>query len=405
LANVMDYMAWRGEFGFDLSPWNEVDALMMSNLCYLNFHGIDDERGWTIAEARRLDLLQKTEVANFEGRQAQFEAMADTFRFSGIRMHHFITLTDPSQELQFSATCYDMPDGTLCIGFRGTDGTLVGWREDFNMSYQATVPAQEAAVYYLEKAAEMDSRRIRIVGHSKGGNLAAYAAACSRPEIQDRLEAVYSFDGPGMNPEIFAGEGYQRVVGKIRSYVPETSIVGMMMEYHRDYTVVKSDASGINQHDPLTWQVYGPKFVTAEKIDETAEVVSDTLHEWLDQTNRGERAKMVDALFGLIESTRATTVAEVMGERLKSLTSMVLGTRDLDPVSRKTVTKLIGLFLSLGFGRVTEKYRLKRKDRTEEEKPDSAQAAADDADEEDEAAEDGGEETGTAEEETGNTEE
>ena len=238
---------------------------MMANLSYLDFHGLGDERGWTLADAKRLELVQDTDVANFEGRKQQFLAMADTVRFGDIRMHHFISLTDEDEELQFSATCYDLPDGTLCIAFRGTDGTLVGWREDFNMSWQSVVPAQEAAVYYLEKAAELDDRPLCLVGHSKGGNLAAYAAACSRPEVQDRLKAVYSFDGPGMSPDIFQSEGYQRVVDRIHSFVPQTAIVGMMMEYHRKYTVVKSDASGIAQHDPLTWQVYGPRFETVEK--------------------------------------------------------------------------------------------------------------------------------------------
>ena len=378
MANLMDYLVWRGDLGFDAAPWNEVDAAIMANLCYLNFHGTDHQQGWTLAEAKRLDLCRKYVVAAFEDRKAQFEAMADTVRFGGIRMHHFIALTDEKKETQFSATCYDMPDGTLCIGFRGTDGTLVGWREDFNMSWQTTVPAQEAAVFYLERAAELDDRPIRLVGHSKGGNLAAYAAACCAPEVQDRLTEIYSFDGPGMDPEIFQSEGYRRVVGRIRSYVPQTSIVGMMMEYHRKYTVMKADASGIGQHDPLTWQVYGPRFETAEKIDANAETISVTLHEWLDKTNRNERENMVDTLFGLLENTRATTVVGVMEDKLRTLTSMAMGTRELDPASRKAVTKLVGLFLSLGFGNLADRMLPRRADaRTEdggEKKPEDSPA-------------------------------
>ena len=363
MANIMDYMIWRGDIGFEVSPWNEVDALMMSNLCYLNFHGIDDQRGWTLAEAKRLELLEESPVANFDGRQGQFEAMADTFRFGNIRMHHFIAVTDEKQILQFSATCYDLPDGTLCIGFRGTDGTFVGWREDFNMSWQSSVPAQEAAVFYLERAAEMDSRPIRIVGHSKGGNLAAYAAAMCRPEVQDRLESIWSFDGPGMDPAVFAGEGYARIVDRIHSLVPQTSIVGMMMEYHRVYTVVRSDAAGIQQHDPLTWQVYGPRFETMESIDTNAQVISDTLHELLEKTDREERGEMVDTMFELLENnTRATNFNEALGERLRTLTGVAKGTWQLDPESRKAMGRLVSLFLSLGFGNLAERYRPKKKD-------------------------------------------
>lgn len=228
------------------------------------------------------------------------------------------------------------------------------------MSWQSTVPAQEAAVFYLEKAAEMDSRPIRLVGHSKGGNLAAYAAACSAPEVQDRLTEIYSFDGPGMDPEIFRSEGYRRVEPKIRSFVPQTSIVGMMMEYHRNYTVVRSDATGIGQHDPLTWQVCGTRFETLEKIDANAETISDTLHEWLEQTNREERSVMVESLFDLLESaTGATTLSELKGVR--SLTGVALGSREMDPASRKAVARLVGLFLALGFENLAERYRLNRK--------------------------------------------
>ena len=366
MANLMDYLVWRGDFGFDPAPWNEADALLMANLSYLDFHGTEDMRGWTLAEAKRLELLRESRVANFEGRKAQFEAMAESHRFGGIRMHHFITLTDPEQKLQFSATCYDMPDGTLCVGFRGTDGTLVGWREDFDMSYQAAVPAQVAAVMYLEKAAEMDDRPIRLVGHSKGGNLAAYAAACSAPEVQDRLTEIYSFDGPGMCPEVFQSEGYARVVDRIQSFVPQTSIVGMMMEYHRKYTVVRSDASGITQHDPLTWQVYGPRFETVEKVDANAEMISDTLHDLLNRTERDERAGMVDAMFNAMEAVLAS---DARGNRKVTVARLAMATRNLNPEARRAVVRLVGLLLSLGIGNLTERYIGKRRGAPAEEKP------------------------------------
>ena len=369
MANLMDYLSWRGDLDMGRDPWNPVDALAMANLCYLDFQEISDERGWTLGEACRRHLNMPSPVANFDGRYQQFRAMAESHRFGGIRMHHFLSLTDEEQGVQFSATCYDLPDGTLCIGFRGTDGTIVGWREDFNMSFQTTVPAQEAAALYLARAAEMDGRPIRLLGHSKGGNLAVYAAAQCLPEVQDRLSEIYTFDGPGMDPEIFESEGYRRISGKIRSFVPQSSIIGMLMDYYPTYTVVTSSASGIAQHDPLTWMVKGRAFETAEKIDSSAEAISDTLHDLLKETNREEREKVVDALFGVLENTRASTFSEMKGEWFRSITGVAQGTWDLPADARKAVGKLVGLLLSLGFGNLTEKYRAKAGDRKSAEKP------------------------------------
>lgn len=375
MANLMDYLIWRGDLEMTRDPWNHVDALVMANLCYLDFREISDERGWTVSEAEKRKLNQVSPSSSFEGRARQFQAMAGTRRFGGIRMHHFLSLKDEEQDLQFSATCYDMPDGTLCIAFRGTDGTFVGWREDFNMSFQTPVPAQEAAALYLARAAEMDSRPIRLTGHSKGGNLAVYAAAMSLPQVQDRLLAVYSFDGPGMVPEISDSDGYRRVADKIRSFVPRNAIVGMLMAYHPVYTVVQSTASGFAQHDPLTWKILGTGFETEEKIDGNAEAISDTFHDLLEKTNREERARAVDALFGVLENTKASTFSEMKGEWLRSITGVALGTRDLSADSRRAVNRLVGLFLSEGFGNLAEKYRAKSAEKKQgegkpgEEKP------------------------------------
>lgn len=355
MANMVDYLAWRGEFGLELTPWNEVDALLFATLSYLNFHGTDNALGWTLAEAERLELLNEATDSYFEKRKKMFLAMAESRRFGDCRMHHYIAETDLEKEMQFSAVCYDLPDNTLVVAFRGTDSTVIGWREDLNMSLLKPVPAQEAAKTYLEHAAGMDDRPIRLTGHSKGGNLAAYAAACVSPEIQDRIREVYTFDGPGMSPDVFQSEGYRNIAPKIRSYVPQTSIVGMMMEYHRNYTVVHSDAAGIQQHDPLTWQVYGPHFECVESIDETAKTISDTLHDWLKLSDQEERAMFLDVAFGMIESTRATTVSEIMGEKIRNLRSLISSGRDLDPERKKEFNRLLGVFLSAGVGNVIER--------------------------------------------------
>ena len=357
MANLIDYLAWRGDIPFSVSPWNEVDGLMCAVLSYLNFHGLQDHRGWTLREAKRIDLLIEAQGNTFGPRKKMFEAMAETARFGDCRMHHFIALTDEDASMQFSAMCMDLPDDTKAVVFRGTDNTLVGWREDFNMSYQTRVPAQQAAAYYLLKAAKLTDRPIRLIGHSKGGNLAVYAGASMPERIQNRIESIWSYDGPGMNLDVSRSDGFTRIRDKIHSYIPQTSIIGLLMEYYRPYTVVHSIAKGLEQHDPMSWQVYGEHFEEMESIDRTASVVCETLHEMLTNSTPEQRAAFVDTLFHLADNTNATRMSDILNEKFRSLVKMAGGRKEPDPETRRVFTRLMGQAVTLGFGNVVERVR------------------------------------------------
>ena len=357
MSNLIDYLTWRGDIPFDVSPWNEVDGLLCATLSYLNFHGLEDHRGWTLREAKRIDLLIEGQGNMFPPRKKMFETMAESARFGDSRMHHFIALTDEDVSMQFSAMCVDLPDGAMAVIFRGTDNTLVGWREDFNMSYQTTVPGQLAAAYYLSKAARLSDRPIRLMGHSKGGNLAVYAGAAVPEKIQKRIEGIWTYDGPGMNLEISRSEGFARIRDRIHSYIPQTSIIGMLMEYYKPYTVVHSTARGLEQHDPMTWQVYGTRFEEMESIDRTASVVSETLHEMLTNSTPEQRGAFVDTLFRLADNTNATRMSDILNEKFRSLVKMAGGRKEVDPETRRVFTRLMAQAVTLGVGNVVERVR------------------------------------------------
>ena len=357
MANLIDYLAWRGEFPLSVSPWNEVDALLAAVLSYLNFHGLQDHRGWTLEEAKRIDLLIESQDKTFASRKAVFEAMADSIRCGGWRMHHFIAVTDVEISMQFSAVCIDLPDGTMAVAFRGTDNTLVGWREDFNMSFQTRVPGQEAAAYYLKKAAGLSDCPLRLIGHSKGGNLAVYAGAHVPKKIQSRIEGIWSFDGPGMNMELAREEGYQRIRERIHSYIPQFSVIGLLMEFYKPYTVVHSTGKGLEQHDPMTWQVYGGHFEELESIDSKAGVICETLHEWLANNTPEQRGAFVDTMFRLADNANATKMSDLMNEKLRSILKIIGGRKELDPETRKVFTRLMAQVLTLGVGNVVERVR------------------------------------------------
>ena len=360
MANMVDYLAWRGDIPFETAPWNEIDGLLIATLSYLDFHGGRDPKGWTLEEMARIDLLLEGSSPSYPARKTAFASMAASERFRGCRLHHAIAMTDQEIGMQFSALCLDLPDGTTCVAFRGTDNTIVGWREDFNMAYTTRVPAQEAAILYLARAAALSKRPLRLIGHSKGGNLAVYAAAFSKKKVQDRIESIWSYDGPGMNRETSQSEGYLRIKEKIHSYIPQTSIIGLLMDYFEPYTVVRSNAGGISQHEPMTWQIYGPRFETLESVDQTAVVVRDTLHEWLQNSTPEQRADFVDALFGMVETTKATRVSDLTGEKLKSLLTILGSRREVDPETRKAFTRLMAQAVTLGFGNVIDWVRGRR---------------------------------------------
>ena len=366
MANMVDYLAWRGDISLQAAPWNAVDGLLMATLSYLNFHGIADANGWTLREAKRLDLVIPSPDNSFRPRLEAFTGMADSVRFGDCRMHHFIAMSDEATNMQFSAMCVDMPDGTMTVAFRGTDNTLVGWREDFNMSFQTWVPGQEAAGYYLAQAARSTDRPIRLAGHSKGGNLAVYAAAVASPEVQDRIESIWSYDGPGMNRQISSGEGYRRIRTRIHSCIPQTSIIGLLMDYYTPYTVVKSVATGLSQHDPMSWQVYGARFEEMESIDRKAGIVCETLHEWLQNSTPEQRGAFVDTLFRMADNTDAEKMSDILNEKFRSLRKMYGGRKEVNPETRRVFNRLIAQAVTLWVGNVVDRVRGQKDESVEE---------------------------------------
>lgn len=238
-------------------PFDALDSLILTQLVYMPMEGLMDrgERP-TVAQAwayirehvdyERLDVFQKK-------RYRLFECCAGLSRYRDLVMHDYVNIIDGVMEMQFCACTWDLSAGERYIAFRGTDLTIAGWKEDLNMSFM-TVPSQKEAVAYTERTARR-GMALRLGGHSKGGNLAVYAGARAASSVQERILRVYSFDGPGVDEETLGCEGYERISARIESYIPQSSVVGMLLHYHPRYTVVRSTSIGILQHDAMTWQV------------------------------------------------------------------------------------------------------------------------------------------------------
>ena len=308
-GTVIDYVQWRGDLSFAESPWNEIDSVIAALISYANFgeNELTFESGQalrlsSLASSDLLDRLPQDGLGNAAENRSQFlRELAVSRRFQDIAVLDQVNDVDPSRDIQFSAITLDVPDVGTVVVFRGTDTTLVGWKEDFMLSYMTPVPAQTAALAYLEKAAAATAGPLYIVGHSKGGNLALYSATYTGPGIRNRIRKIYSFDGPGLDDETVASERYRAIEPLIRSFVPTGSIIGMLLNYNPIYRVVQSRKVSLLQHDPFNWLMVGRHFLEEENLSSGAQVMDRTIHEWLRTCTSQQREIFVTTLFSLLD--------------------------------------------------------------------------------------------------------
>ena len=409
MANVFDYLDWRGDIRFDQVSFNVVDGLILSLLSYVDFTGIVpaafSEKPVTIAEASRQFFSTGADQKMIASRMFVAEkyvrlirVLGESRRFCDLCLAGHINSFDPDAQKQFSAITVYVPEpdiepqpganpapaikplqkffrtllglsktsqslpgttetgqtplgrpetsGLNYIAFRGTDNTLVGWKEDFNMSFLSAVPAQLEAKSYLQQAAAFRLGKLYLGGHSKGGNLASFAAAFCPAGIQARIEQVHSFDGPGFSEDTLNSEGFRNVVGRIHKYLPQSSIVGTLLGQDEAHTVVHSTESGFNQHDAFSWEVTRDGFVCLDGLTDGSKFIDRTMSDWLKSLDEAQRQKFIDAFYDALVATRAETVADLMSDWFKNTRTMLKSLHQNDPETRELLSHGIQLLIS-----------------------------------------------------------
>ena len=305
MADLFDYLTWRGDLRFAQDPPNAIDALIFSGLAYIRY-------GDSVAKHPDTPVTLRDAVEEFfalpdpESRCLLkrdldlLHAAAVSARYGEVKLFAYRDVLLEEEATQFAAVTFLLDDGSAFLAFRGTDSTLVGWQEDFNMSFMQVVPAQLMALDYVRQVDAQLWQPLRLGGHSKGGNLAVFAAARSSPAVQERIVQVYNNDGPGFNDYLMGDVGYQAMVPKIRTYVPQSSVIGMLLEHEEPYTVIKSKTVGLLQHDYYSWEVLGSRFIPMEEVTEGSRFASATIKNWLADMTAQERSEVVEALFGLL---------------------------------------------------------------------------------------------------------
>ena len=349
MSNVCEYVKWRGDLTLKQSKFNEIDALILTRLSYFPFDQlIQPNEEATVEElSKRFKKADKSTMKIlWEDDNELFPLMGKSKRFGKMIVTQYVNKINAEQEKQFSATTVILPDNTIFVTYRGTDATIVGWKEDFNMCFKSHIASQKDAVEYLNMVSKKYKRLIRIGGHSKGGNLAVYAAMFTNSKVKKRIINIYNNDGPGFDDEIIKTKEYKEILPKVHTYIPQSSVIGRLLNHEEKYTVVQSIQKGIMQHDLYSWQLEGKEFICLEKVTNGSEIFDKTLKEWLVNITPEQRGIVIDTAFDILNTTEVEYFSELKKNWFLNIRLMLGRYKNLDDESKKVISEIVQKLVS-----------------------------------------------------------
>ena len=350
MGNIISYLEELGHLTFEEMPFNEVDALVLSQFSYLKFDGLIPKLTEEKEPVSLLHLAGHMEEAvvyadeRYEKDNRQlFEVILRCKRFSSMQCNYYAAIIDEHVQTQFCAmTCF-FKDTLPVVVYRGTDENFVGWKEDFNMAFSKPVPGQQLAVLYLNQIGMRVFSEFIVCGHSKGGNLAVYGSMNTYPDIRNRIRRIYSFDGPGFRPEILKSEDYDCVAERIEKYIPRSSLVGMLLEGHEDYIVVDSRSVGVLQHNPYNWRVKDASFVGKEEVHSSSRFMNEALNEWILALDEEQLEVFGETLFYILEGCEMKNLVEIAGDWKTGINNMIRASKDVDLETKEKIVEILRL--------------------------------------------------------------
>lgn len=357
MANILDYLDWRGDIPFSMDPFNEVDNLVLAQSAYLRLDGlISQSEKITPKEAVRRFFEKHTreEIAEFKSlhKDAPFlmEKLAESERFFGMTISNYVNTIDIDGMAQMSAMTIELPDFTY-IAFRGTDDSLVGWKEDFNLSYMDETVGQKLSLDYLNEAMELSEGDVYVGGHSKGGNFSVYASAFCKDEYKERIKAVFSNDGPGFRKAVVESPEYNELLPKVVSILPESTLVGMLFSGKYDHKYIKSSLKGLAQHDATSWQVIRNRFVETDDMSPEGKAMDDAVATWLDELSVQDRILFTNVTFEILSASGATSLQDITMAK-GGILELLRKSKEVPKERKKEFNNMLKRLFKLGGGAV-----------------------------------------------------
>ena len=367
MGTLLDYLKEYGDYTLAEKPFCEVDSLILSQFSYLKFDGMLPEEAAQGAESRVVSLEQIRRHEQYDSlygderyrrdNTALFLGMYDSRRFHNTKIMNYVNRIDLDTEMQFAAVTIVLPDDMVYVAFRGTDETIVGWKEDLNLAFSEPVPGQRMSVEYLNRAAETFRGAFHVGGHSKGGNLAVYASMNCREAVRDRIVTIYDHDGPGFRPEVKAQGAYDEIAERIRKTVPRSSLVGMLLYSEGEYEVVESRTIGLAQHNPYTWLVRDDGFLIADDIRSGRKFMDKALNQWILSLSQEEMHTFVDTLYQVLLASETDNLIDFTANWMKSLHGIRMALKGLDQQTQKVILQILRALLDTVSCNLKERFR------------------------------------------------
>ena len=360
MKNMLDYIKEFGHVSFEERAFSEIDALVLTELEYLPLEKVvpSDENGENFVTVKEIaeymqehkqELFDENPMMITEERHEVSQVIADAPRFQSLKFFGVVSVWDKDTTKQFAAVTVEVEPSVRLVVFRGTDETLIGWKEDFLMTYSPLVAAQTDAKEYLAKKASLFDGDLMVSGHSKGGNLAIYAAATQEEDVQLRIVDIFCFDSPGLYRSVLETKGYQNIVPLAMRYIPQDSLVGLMLESEVPYVIVKSNATGAMQHSAMTWEIEDGQFIKMEKLTKNSQLNDQTFKKWTESVSDEELELFWNVFFELLFTVGIETVNDVYGQFMHYVQEFLKAAGDMDEEKRELLTRIALLLVSTRF--------------------------------------------------------
>ena len=364
MANINDYLNWRGDLPINKNfPFNEIDALILARFSYLPFHKIKMNSKETIENiSKRMKDFSNDDFI-YNGDKELISNLGKSARFKEMLVTDFVRNTSKKHEEQFCAITIHVSNKEIYVSYIGTDSTINGWKEDFNMMFLEKIPCQISGMNYLTKIGEKHPFcKIRIGGHSKGGNIAIFSALNVAKKIQSKIIKVYNYDGPGFRKEIIEQYENSSILNKVETYIPQDSVVGRLLYHKEKITIVHSLEKGVLQHDIFSWEVLNDDFIYSEKITDESEDIDKTITTWFEETSNEQRKIVVDTVFDILYSTENENVKDLTQNIAKKVTKAIKAYNSISKEEKETINNTVSLIVKKYINIRTDREKKKIKD-------------------------------------------